>query len=43
MKKFTAAKSRTAHFNIEKIKRIRRYLTEDETKMLMCSMVPGLW
>ena len=39
MKKFIAAKARTAYFNIQKIKKIRKYLTEDETKMLICSMV----
>ena len=39
MTKFIAAKARTAHFNIETIKRNRKYLTEDETKMLMCSIV----
>ena len=39
MTKFMVAKARNAHFNIEKIKRIRTYLTEDETKMFMCSMV----
>ena len=37
--KFIAAKARTAHFNIEKIQRIRKYLTEDEIKILICSMV----
>ena len=36
---FKVAKARTAHFNIEKIKRIRKYLTEDETKMLMWSVI----
>ena len=39
MTKFITSKARTAHFNMEKIKGIRKYLTEDETKMLMCSMV----
>ena len=39
MKKFMAAKARTAYFNIQKVKKIRKYLTEDETKMLICSMV----
>ena len=39
MKKFIAAKARTAYFNIQKIKKIRKYLTEDETKMLICSNV----
>ena len=39
MKKFTTAKARTAYFNIQKIKKIRKYLTEDETKMLICPMV----
>ena len=39
MKKFIAAKVRTAYFNIQKIKKIRKYLTEDETKMLICSNV----
>ena len=39
MKKIIAAKVRTAYFNIQKIKKIRKYLTEDETKMLICSNV----
>ena len=39
MKKFIASKARTAYFSIQKIKKIRKYLTEDETKMLICSMV----
>ena len=39
MKKFIAAKARTAYSNIQKIKKIRKYLTEDGTKMLICSMV----
>ena len=39
MKKFIAAKAKTAYFNIQKIKKIRKYLTEDETKMLVCSNV----
>ena len=39
MKKFIAAKARAAYFNIQKIKKIRKYLTEDNTKMLICSMV----
>ena len=39
MTKFIAAKAKTAHFNLEKIKRIRKYLTEDESKILMCLMV----
>ena len=38
MKKFIAAKAITAYFNIQNIK-IRKYLTEDETKMLACSNV----
>ena len=38
MTKFIAAKARTAHFNIEKIKRIGKYLMEDKTKMCMYSM-----
>ena len=38
MNKFIAAKARTAYFNIQKIK-IRKYLTEDEAKMCICSMV----
>ena len=37
--KFTADKATTAHFNLEKIKRSRKYITEDETKMLMCPVV----
>ena len=39
MKKFISAKARTAYFNIQNIKKIRKYLTEDDTKMLICSMV----
>ena len=39
MKKFIAAKARTVYFNIQKIKKIRKYLTEDEPKMFICSMV----
>ena len=39
MKKFIAAKAKTAYFNIQKIKKIRKYVTEDETKMLICSNV----
>ena len=39
MKKFIAAKAKTAYLNIQKIKKIRKYLTEDETKMLVCSNV----
>ena len=39
MKKFIAPKARTAYFNIQKIKKIRKYITENETKMLICSMV----
>ena len=39
MKTFIAVKARTAHFNIQKIKKIQKYLTEDETKMLICSNV----
>ena len=39
MKKFIAAKARTVYFNIKKIKKIRKYLTEDDTKMPLCSMV----
>ena len=35
MKKFIAAKARTAYFNIQKIKKIRKYLTEEETKILI--------
>ena len=34
MKKFIVAKARTAYFNMQKIKKIRKYLTEDETKCL---------
>ena len=37
--KFIAAKARTAHLNIQKIKKIRKYLTEVKPKMLICSMV----
>ena len=37
--KFIDAKARTAHFNIEKLNRISKYLTEDDIKMLMCSIV----
>ena len=39
MKKFTASKARNAYFNIQKIKKIRKFLTEDKTKMLTCSNV----
>ena len=39
MRKFKVAKARTAHFSIEKIKTIRKHLTEDDTKMLMCLVV----
>ena len=38
MKKFIPAKARTAYF-FQKIKKIRNYLNEDETKMLICSNV----
>ena len=33
MKKFLAVETRTAYFNIQKIKKIRKYLTEDENKI----------
>ena len=36
-KKFIATKVRNAYFNIKKINKIRKFLTDDETKMLMCS------
>ena len=36
MMKFILAKARTAYFNIQKIKKIRKSLTEDETKVLVC-------
>ena len=39
MTKFIAAKARTAHFNVEKFKRNRKHLTEDETKMPIFSML----
>ena len=39
MRKFIVAKARTAYLNILKIKRIRKYLTEDDTNILICSMV----
>ena len=35
MKKFIAAKARTAYSNIQKIRKIRKYLTEDDTIMLI--------
>ena len=35
MRKFKVAGARTAHFNIKKIKMIRKYLTEDDIKMCM--------
>ena len=39
MKKLIAAKARTAYFNIQQIKKIRKHPTEDEIKMFICSMV----
>ena len=39
IKKFIAANAKTDYLNIQTIKKIRNYLTEDETKMLICSMV----
>ena len=39
MTKYIGAKDRTAHFNLEKIERVRKYIPEDETKMPVCSMV----
>ena len=39
MKKFIATKVRNAYINIKKIKKIRKFLTEDETKMLMYSNI----
>ena len=38
-KKFIATKVRHAYFNIKKINKIRKFLTDDETKMLMYSNV----
>ena len=38
-KKFIATKVRNAYFNIKKINKIRKFLTDDETKMLMYSNV----
>ena len=38
-KKFIATKVRNAYFNIKKINKIRKFLTDDETKMLMYSHV----
>ena len=37
MKKFIATKVRNAYLNIKRINKIRKFLTEDETKMLMYS------
>ena len=39
MTQFMSVKARTAHFNLEENKKDKKYLTEDETKMLMCSIV----
>ena len=39
MKKFIVAKVRTAYINIKEINKIRKFLTEDEIKMLICSNV----
>ena len=39
VKKFMSTKARAACVNIKKINRIRKFLTEDETKMLMSSNV----
>ena len=39
MKKFIATKIRNAYLNIKRINKIRKFLTEDETKMLMYSNV----
>ena len=39
MKKFIATKVRNAYFNIKRINKIRKFLTEDKTKMLMYSNV----
>ena len=39
MKKFISTQVRTAYVNIKKINKIRKFLTEDETKMLMSSNV----
>ena len=39
MKKFIATKARNAYLNIKKINKIKKFLTEDETKMLMYSNV----
>ena len=44
MKKFISTKARAAYVNIKKINKIRKCLTEEETKMLMSSNVTsGLW
>ena len=39
MKKFIATKVRNAYLNIKRINKIRKFLTEDKTKMLMYSNV----
>ena len=39
MKKFISTKVRAAYVNIKKINKVRKCLTEDETKMLMSSNV----
>ena len=39
MKKFISTKVRAAYVNIKKINKIRKFLTEEETKMLMSSNV----
>ena len=39
MKKFIATKVRNAYLNIKRINKIRKFLTEDETKILMYSKV----
>ena len=38
-KKFIATEVRNAYFNIKKVNKIRKFLTDDETKMLMYSNV----
>ena len=39
MKKFISTKVRAAYINIKKINKIRKFLTEEETKILMSSNV----
>ena len=39
MAKFISAKARVTQYDFEKIKIIRKYISDHETRMLMCSMV----